>query len=126
MRVMPTKGEEISAMRFSAHGFFVLMRNKLNQQTRKSGKESDGGTRSVVSQDNGTDNPLPNSRKVYVAGTQHVDLRVPLREIALAPTKTMNGKIELNEPVRAYDTSGPQGDPHADIDVEYGLPPLRA
>jgi hypothetical protein len=71
-------------MRFPAHGFFVLMSNKLNRETRKSGKESDGGTRSVASQDNGADNaapfsekPLPNSRKVYVAGKQHVDLRVP-------------------------------------------------
>jgi hypothetical protein len=61
MRVMPPKGEEISAMRFSAHGSFLLMRSKLNQETRKSGKESaDGGTRSVASQDR-----------------QHVDLRVP-------------------------------------------------
>jgi phosphomethylpyrimidine synthase len=131
MRVMPPKGEEISAMRFSAHGFFVLMRNKLNQETRKSGKESDGGTRSVVSQDNRADsaapsNPLPNSRKVYVAGRLHVDLRVPFREIALAPTKTMNGEIEINEPVRVYDTSGPWGDPNVDVDVAHGLPPLRS
>src|SRR5438552_316019 len=31
---------------------------------------------------------LPNSRKVYVAGKLHPDLRVPFREISLAPTKT--------------------------------------
>ena len=54
--------------------------------------------------------PLPNSRKVYVAGKQHADLRVPFREISLAPTKTMSGEIEVNEPVRVYDTSGPWGD----------------
>jgi phosphomethylpyrimidine synthase len=112
---------------------FVLMSNKLNQETRKSGKESDGGTRSVASQGNGADNaapssdkPLPNSRKVYVAGKLHVYLRVPFREIALASTKTMDGKIEANEPVRVYDTSGPWGDPNLDIDVTRGLPPLRA
>src|SRR4030081_1853838 len=69
---------------------------------------------------------LPNSRKVYVTGKQHVDLRVPFREIALAPTKTMSGQIEVNEPVRVYDTSGPWGDPDFHADVTLGLPPLRA
>src|SRR4030081_3043870 len=69
---------------------------------------------------------LPNSRKVYVGGKQHVDLRVPFREISLAPTKTMSGEIEVNEPVRVYDTSGPWGDPGFRGNVEQGLPPLRA
>ena len=53
---------------------------------------------------------LPNSRKVYVAGELHPDIRIPFREISLAPTKTMSGEIEVNEPVRVYDTSGPWGD----------------
>jgi phosphomethylpyrimidine synthase len=44
----------------------------------------------------------------------------------LAPTKSMNGEIELNEPVRVYDTSGPWGDPDFRGDVTQGLPPLRA
>src|ERR1700724_2969975 len=70
--------------------------------------------------------PLPNSRKVYVAGKQHVDLNVPFREISLAPTKTMSGEIEVNEPVRVYDTSGPWGDADFHGNVEQGLPPLRA
>src|SRR6266446_4149195 len=69
---------------------------------------------------------LPNSRKVYVAGKRHADLRVPFREISLAPTKTINGEIEVNEPVRVYDTSGPWGDADADVDVTRGLRPLRA
>jgi phosphomethylpyrimidine synthase len=73
-----------------------------------------------------TNSQLPNSQKVYVSGTLHPDLRVPFREISLAPTKTMNGEIEINEPVRVYDTSGPWGDPDADLDVTRGLPPLRA
>ena len=38
----------------------------------------------------------------------------------------MNGEIEVNEPVRVYDTSGPWGDPSVDVDVTRGLPPLRA
>src|SRR5207245_3221441 len=69
---------------------------------------------------------LPNSRKIYVPGKLHPDLRVPFREISLAPTKTMSGEIEVNEPVRVYDTSGPWGDPATDVDVTKGLPPLRA
>jgi phosphomethylpyrimidine synthase len=56
----------------------------------------------------------------------HSDLRVPFREISLAPTKSMNGESEVNEPVRVYDTSGPWGDPDFDGDLEQGLPPLRA
>jgi phosphomethylpyrimidine synthase len=69
---------------------------------------------------------LPNSRKVYVSGELHPEIKVPFREISLAPTKTMSGEIEVNEPVRVYDTSGPWGDPNADVDVTRGLPPLRA
>jgi phosphomethylpyrimidine synthase len=69
---------------------------------------------------------LPNSRKVYVSGKLHPEIRVPFREITLAPTKSMNGAIEVNEPVRVYDTSGPWGDPDFHGDVTQGLPPLRA
>src|ERR1700676_4340565 len=68
---------------------------------------------------------LPNSRKVYVNGEMHSQIRVPFREINLAPTKTMSGEIEVNEPVRVYDTSGPWGDADFAGDVEQGLPPLR-
>jgi phosphomethylpyrimidine synthase len=70
--------------------------------------------------------PLPNSRKVYVEGELHPDLRVPFREISLAPTKTMSGEMEVNEPVRVYDTSGPWGDADQHVDVTEGLPSLRA
>jgi phosphomethylpyrimidine synthase len=69
---------------------------------------------------------LPNSHKVYVAGEIHPGIRVPFREITLAPTKSMNGEIEINEPVRVYDTSGPWGDSAFYGDVTQGLPPLRA
>src|SRR5436309_9984254 len=67
-----------------------------------------------------------NSKKICVAGKLHSDIRVPFREITLAPTKSMNGEIEVNEPVRVYDTSGPWGDPDFHGDVTQGLPPLRA
>jgi len=69
---------------------------------------------------------FPNSRKIYVAGKLHSDIRIPFREISLAPTKSMNGHVEVNEPVRVYDTSGPWGDPDFHSDVTQGLPPLRA
>jgi phosphomethylpyrimidine synthase len=67
-----------------------------------------------------------NSKKIYVGGVLHPDIRVPFREISLAPTKSMNGEIEVNEPVRVYDTSGPWGDSNFDGNVAQGLPPLRA
>src|SRR5437588_10354957 len=73
-----------------------------------------------------SDAPLPNSRKVFVPGQLHPDLHVPFREISLAPTKTMSGEIEVNKPVRVYDTSGPWGDADFRGDVEQGLPALRA
>jgi phosphomethylpyrimidine synthase len=87
------------------------------------------GTRAVVSQTNNENaappDALPNSKKVYFAGEIHPDLRVPFREISLAPTKTTTGEIEINEPVRVYDTSGPWGDPSVTLDPIQGLPPLR-
>src|SRR5467141_3864218 len=71
-------------------------------------------------------NSLPNSTKIFVTGKLHPDIGVPFREISLAPTKSLNGQIEVNEPVRVYDTSGPWGDPDFQGDVEQGLPLLRA
>ena len=73
-----------------------------------------------------SDAPLPNSRKIYLPGNLHPDLRVPLREISLANTKSFDGTIEVNEPVRVYDTSGPWGDADFSGNVEQGLPALRA
>src|SRR5204862_4078155 len=72
-----------------------------------------------------TDALLPNSKKIYVSGKIHSDVCVPFREIALAPTKTISGEIEVNEPVRVYDTSGPWGDETVALNVEQGLPALR-
>src|SRR5438477_3289552 len=74
----------------------------------------------------GDDSGYRNSRKIYVPGRIHPEIRVPFREISLAPTKTMSGQIEVNEPVRVYDTSGPWGDADFDGKVENGLPVLRA
>src|SRR5438874_6184612 len=93
--------------------------NKMNKM------DSESGTSNSVDSVNSVGKSLPNSRKVFVAGKLHPDLRVPFREITLAPTKTMNGEIELNEPVRVYDTSGLWGEPSVTLDPVKGLPPLR-
>src|SRR6185503_10796856 len=68
---------------------------------------------------------LPNSRRVYLPGLLHPEVRVPLREISLSATKSFDGTLEVNEPVRVYDCSGPWGDPEFKGAVEEGLPPLR-
>jgi hypothetical protein len=33
-------------------------------------------------------------------------VRVPFREITLQPTRQFDGRVEENEPLRVYDTSG--------------------
>jgi phosphomethylpyrimidine synthase len=75
-----------------------------------------------------TDTPasrqFPASTRVYLKGSRD-DIRVPVREIALAPTNGMNGRIEVNEPVRVYDCAGPWGDPAFNGTVEQGLPDVR-
>jgi phosphomethylpyrimidine synthase len=66
-----------------------------------------------------TTGALPGSRKVYSSPKGHECLRVPFREIVLA-----EGSGE--PPFRVYDSSGPYTDAEAAIDVERGLPKLRA
>ncbi|MEM9478633.1 MAG: phosphomethylpyrimidine synthase ThiC [Verrucomicrobiota bacterium] len=68
---------------------------------------------------------FPNSRRIYVDGQLHAEVSVPMREISLAKTEHPDGRIEVNEPVRVYDPSGPWGDPEFDGDVTRGLPALR-
>ena len=65
-----------------------------------------------------TTGPLPASRKIYVDGTLHPDVRVPMREISLHETAK-------EPPVVVYDTSGPYTDPAETIDIEAGLKRLR-
>ncbi|HEY2714426.1 MAG TPA: phosphomethylpyrimidine synthase ThiC [Chthoniobacterales bacterium] len=72
-----------------------------------------------------SDYVMPNSRRVYLSGKLHPDVRVPFREITQAPTKSLSGELEPNEPIRVYDCSGPWGDPEQSSDVAKGLPPIR-
>jgi phosphomethylpyrimidine synthase len=65
-----------------------------------------------------TTGALPSSRKIFVVGQQHKDVRVPMREISLHES--------ANEPpIVVYDTSGAYTDPNAEIELEKGLKPLR-
>ncbi|BBU40255.1 phosphomethylpyrimidine synthase [Aeribacillus pallidus] len=66
---------------------------------------------------------FPASKKIYVTGSRP-DIRVPMREIQLTPTKTEAGTFE-NEPVKVYDTSGPYTDPDFQADIHKGLPAVR-
>jgi hypothetical protein len=62
-----------------------------------------------------TTGPLPASRKIYIPGDIHPDIRVPMREISL---HTTSGE----PPVVVYDSSGPYTIDGADILIEQGLP----
>ena len=52
-------------------------------------------------------------------------MRVPMREVALTPTRTPTGQLETNPPLRLYDTSGPYTDPTFTPDLQQGLPAQR-
>jgi phosphomethylpyrimidine synthase len=69
---------------------------------------------------------LPKSTKVFVEGKIHAAVRVPFREIELSPTVSHTGRVEVNESVRVYDTSGPWSDPDFHGDVKQGLPAVRS
>ena len=69
---------------------------------------------------------FPNSKRIYVSSPNNPSIRVPMREISLAPTREMQtGELEPNAPVTVYDTSGPWGDPEFQGDVRRGLPEIR-
>ncbi|MCH8293192.1 phosphomethylpyrimidine synthase ThiC [Candidatus Poribacteria bacterium] len=68
---------------------------------------------------------FPSSKKAYVPGKLHEDVHVPFREITLQSTHTPDGSIEVNEPLRIYDTSGPWGDDSQSCDPKSGLLTLR-
>jgi phosphomethylpyrimidine synthase len=71
-----------------------------------------------------TKTQFPNTKRIYVEG-ESSGIRVPFREIDQHVTKSFNGAVEVNEPIRIYETSGPWGDPEFRGDVRDGLPPLR-
>ena len=68
----------------------------------------------------------PGSRRIYVAGTIHPELKVAMREVEQHDSVFPDGSTEKNAPVRIYDCSGPWGDADYRGTVEQGLPALRA
>jgi hypothetical protein len=66
-----------------------------------------------------TTGPIIGCHKIYSSPLGRPDIRVPFREIPLEPS--------ANEaPFRTYDTSGPYTDSDATIDLQAGLPAIRA
>jgi phosphomethylpyrimidine synthase len=102
-------------------------------------KSAVSSQKSAVGSEQQSDNiELPASRKIYIesvsgphvskgsSGSDHdISLRVPFREIALSPSKEMDGTLSENPPVRVYDTSGLWTDPDMKCSVRDGLPALR-
>ena len=71
------------------------------------------------------DMKYPGSRRVYVSGRLHPEVRVAMREILQSDSLFPDGSTEPNAPVRVYDTSGPWGDEGKICDLQKGLPRLR-
>lgn len=69
--------------------------------------------------------PLPGSKKHYVSGKLHTDIRVPERHIYLSDTLTSKGEKQPNDPVAVYDCTGPYSDPDITINIEEGLEEIR-
>jgi phosphomethylpyrimidine synthase len=67
--------------------------------------------------------PFPKSQKIYLTGSRP-DVRVPIRRIDLAETRT-HGGLASNPPVYLYDTSGPYTDPQVAVDIRQGLSRIR-
>ncbi len=71
----------------------------------------------------------PRSRKVYLSGEIHPDIRVSMRVVEQVPSVTVdkNGEKHYtpNPEVYIYDTSGAFSDPDVDTDLGKGLPRLR-
>jgi phosphomethylpyrimidine synthase len=65
-----------------------------------------------------TTESLPASRKIYLTGRLHPEIRVPMRHISVHPTAGEPG-------ITVYDSSGPYTDPAVHIDIARGLPRVR-
>ncbi len=104
----------------------MSMNNNATTRTPLSRREQRAEAQSFIDHLRGE--AYPNSQRIYLTGSRS-DIRVPMREIQLSPTllggSKENPQYEPNEPIPVYDTAGPYGDPHAELDVRSGLKPLR-
>jgi len=107
-------------------------------QSKSNGNGNGNGNRHGATDEKveiSTDPISPNSKKVYVNGALHPDIKVPFREISLSPSTTISGNENGNgnahhkendeSSIFVYDTSGPYTDPEAKIDIREGLQPIR-
>ena len=108
---------EPSTLRSNGGDSTAAPHNGNGQHATKNGNKT--------AEDGHSSEQLPASKKVFVAGTIHPDVRVPMREITVTDTKSYTGAITPNDPVRVYDCSGPWGDPAFTGTSEQGLPALR-
>jgi phosphomethylpyrimidine synthase len=76
--------------------------------------------------------PFPNSRKVYVKGEIHKEIKIGMREILtskefthFANDKALRSTLSYDEGILVYDTSGFYTDPEIEINLNKGLPKLR-
>jgi phosphomethylpyrimidine synthase len=77
-----------------------------------------------------TPRTYPASKRIYVRGSLHPGVQVPMREISVAPSPPgfvpgANGNETPNPSIIVYDTSGPYTDPNVAVDLRNGLRPLR-
>src|SRR5687767_13245643 len=121
IRIMPAQGLNLSPAP-------SLRRSVTAEQRRRSQSAATTGEIMIATKDSfepHSSEQLPASKKVFVEGTLHQDVRVPMREIEVSPTKSYTGAVTPNEPVRVYDCSGPWGDPAFTGNSDEGLPALR-
>ncbi len=86
--------------------------------------ENDRTATTTSSPHAGSDSPKLGARKVYIGGTLHPSVRVPMQEIVLTPT-IIGTQARENPPVTVYDTGGAHSDPAIETDVRRGLDPIR-
>lgn len=67
---------------------------------------------------------FPSSHRLWISG-EEPDIQVPFRSIALSPTVTEQGTTP-NDSVVVYDTAGPYHDDDYEVNVQKGIPQIRA
>ena len=79
------------------------------------------------SQENISREPFPNSRKIYIKGSVHPNVRVGMREIEISESDNFFSSNPTNTYAHysTYDTSGPYTDSNVQIDITKGLDKLR-
>lgn len=77
-------------------------------------------------QDSVTHGSLLGSEKIYATSPRFPHVRVGMRRIPLTATRNDDGTYTPNPGVIVYDTGGPYTDAAYEVNLEQGLPKLRA